>query len=91
MEPSQKVKVPSSHPTMNRLTHKGHGLSRRLQNKRINSRYLRKEETSYINEVLASAIDLDKVINESEMLKVDQYGRIILDRNNPSHREWMED
>lgn len=42
-------------------------------------------------EELMKKIDWDKVWQETERLPVNEKGEIVLDPNNPKHREWMED
>ncbi|WP_185805319.1 hypothetical protein [Bacillus canaveralius] len=36
-------------------------------------------------------LDIDKLRANAETLKVNKEGVIMLDRNNPTHRDWFED
>lgn len=54
--------------------------------------YLTGKEAAEINQGLASQLDyLDEILKHAQPLPVDENGSIILDPNNPAHRDGMED
>lgn len=54
-------------------------------------RGLTTEEAQRINESLSSQLDyLDEFLKHATPLPVDENGSVILDPNNPAHRDWMK-
>lgn len=53
-------------------------------------RGLTTEEVQHINQAIGSQLDFGKMFKNAKPLPYDEQG-IILDPNNPAHRDWMED
>lgn len=47
--------------------------------------------TRDMNAMIADAFDLKDLLKDSRVLPINEKGHYVLDRNNPSDRDWMED
>ncbi|MCP8968999.1 hypothetical protein [Ectobacillus ponti] len=73
-----------------RSLHKGYGLKRRLQERKKEA--IRKAKlNSYLNQRTAASFDIFELVKDISVSPVGANGALLLNRNNPKDREWMED